>query len=258
MNRKKKSKRSGLFLIFLFLILIIVIETLIIKAMYNKLQGIKVFTYQKDKLKIVSLSYFNTKQYLFTASFWDRMSKYHSPFNDGLNFTQLLKKYIRNRWTDYYGARRGTASCRRIHEGIDLFAPENTPVYPLADLGVVVFATDNPHFSYKVSCKRKNGKEESVKIEYGKVVRIVYPEGIESVYAHLNKVFVKTGDVVYGNTKVGLTGVTGNLKRSGKPSHLHLELRDYKGKSFNPKERLYYDKTKIENFLKKIKLKETR
>ncbi len=242
-------------IITLAILLVIFTETIIIKKMRKKLKNVKVITVKNDSLQVISPYKLSGKQFLFTTSFYDKFSKYHSPFNDGLTFKQLLKKYIRNRWTDYYGAKRGYRNCRRIHEGIDFFVPENTPVYPIADFGIVVFATDNPHFMYKVPCKRKNGKIDSVRVEYGKVVRIVYPEGIESVYAHLNKIFVKTGDLVGKNTKVGLTGVTGNLVRSGKPSHLHLELRDYNGKSFNPLDRLYFDKTNIENFLKYIEIK---
>ncbi len=237
------------------ILLIVITQTVIIKVMQNKMKKIRIITFENNSLKIVSPYHLKRESYLFTTRFYDRLSKYSSPFNDGLTFKELTKKYIRNRWTDYYGAKRGYKKCRRKHEGIDLFVPENTPVYPLADFGIVTFATDNPHFMYKVACKRENGNIDSVKVEYGKVVRIVYPEGIESVYAHLNEVYVKTGDLVGKDTKVGLTGVTGNLKRSGKPSHLHLELRDYKNRSFNPLERVNFDKTKVENFLKYIKLK---
>jgi len=242
-------------IIFVIISLITIItETIIIKIMKTKMANISIFTVKSDSMTVVSPYGLKGKQILFTSSFYDKYSHYHSPFRNKLSFNDLLQKYIRSRWTDYYGAKRGTRNCRRMHEGIDLFTPENTPVYPLADFGIVVFATDNPHYMYKVGCKRKNGKQDSVKVEYGKIVRIVYPEGIESIYAHLNKVFVKTGDIVGGKTKVGLTGRTGNLVRSGKPSHLHMELRDYKNRSFNPKHRLYYDRVNIENFLKNIKV----
>ncbi|OQX70966.1 MAG: hypothetical protein B6D62_03065 [Candidatus Cloacimonas sp. 4484_275] len=142
----------------------------------------------------------------------------------------------------------------RKHEGIDLFVPENTPVYPIADYGIVMQAEDNPHFLIETECKRENGVIDTVKVEYGKIVRILYPEGIETLYAHLNKIFVKTGETVTGSTKVGLTGLTGNIRRSGKPSHLHLELRDAENKTFNPKHRLFFHQGSVKNFLKNLKL----
>lgn len=242
------------FLIVLLLLLLVVIDTLIINHLQKKLDQITILTTENDSLIAVSPKALKEKTVLLTPDFIDKFSKYKSPFNDGLTFSQLLEKYVRNRWADLYGAPRGTKKCRRKHEGIDLFVPENTPVYPIADYGIVMQAEDNPHFLIETECKRENGVIDTVKVEYGKIVRILYPEGIETLYAHLNKIFVKTGETVTGSTKVGLTGLTGNIRRSGKPSHLHLELRDAENKTFNPKHRLFFHQGSVKNFLKNLKL----
>jgi murein DD-endopeptidase MepM/ murein hydrolase activator NlpD len=147
---------------------------------------------------------------------------------------------------------RGTREKKRIHEGIDLYVPENTPVYPLTDFGIVTQVSDNPHYMVKVKYTKPDGTIDSMKIEYGKTVRILYPEGIESVYTHLNDVFVKFGQEVNGETKVGITGLTGNIRNSGKPSHLHMELRDAANNSFDPRNRLRFDQGSISYFLKHL------
>ncbi|MBS1650908.1 MAG: peptidoglycan DD-metalloendopeptidase family protein [Bacteroidetes bacterium] len=64
---------------------------------------------------------------------------------------------------------------------------------------------------------------------FGNVVIIMHPNGLESVYAHLSKIKVKTGDIVLSGQTIGLGGSTG---RSTGP-HLHFELR-YKGYTLNP------------------------
>jgi murein DD-endopeptidase MepM/ murein hydrolase activator NlpD len=65
--------------------------------------------------------------------------------------------------------------------------------------------------------------------QYGKVLVIRNYNMSETVYAHLDKVFVRVGQEV----RVGqLIGFGGNTGRSSAP-HLHLELR-YKGFPINP------------------------
>jgi len=93
-----------------------------------------------------------------------------------------------------------------------------------------------------------------MKIEYGKTIRILYPEGIESIYTHLNEVFVELNQTVDRNTVVGLTGLTGNIRNSGKPSHLHLELRDSENRSFDPRNRLRFEQNSAANFIKHINI----
>jgi murein DD-endopeptidase MepM/ murein hydrolase activator NlpD len=171
-----------------------------------------------------------------------------------MTFNELIDEYVMNRWADHYGCGRGTRERKRIHEGIDLFVPENTPLYPLTNFGIVTEVSDNPHYLVQVEYKKPGGIIDSMKIEYGKTIRILYPEGIESIYTHLNEVFVELNQTVDRNTVVGLTGLTGNIRNSGKPSHLHLELRDSENRSFDPRYRLRFEQNSAENFIKHIKI----
>jgi len=235
--------------IMVLLIMIVVIDTFIIRYLQKKIDNITVVTFDSDTLIAVSPKSINENIIVFTPRFIDESSKLKSPFNDGLSLQELIGEYLKNSWADHYGTRRGTKNCRRIHEGIDFFVPENTPVYPLAKYGIVTEVSNNPHYLVQVECTKQDGRIDSVKIEYGKIVRILYPEGIESVYAHLNEVFVDLGQVVNSNTKVGLTGLTGNIRNSGKSSHLHLELRNCDNRSFDPRHRLHYKNANYEHFL---------
>lgn len=65
--------------------------------------------------------------------------------------------------------------------------------------------------------------------DYGKVVVVRHPNGLETLYAHLSKLNVKEGDKVEAGDVVGLGGNTG--RSTG--SHLHFEAR-YKGEPIDP------------------------
>lgn len=65
---------------------------------------------------------------------------------------------------------------------------------------------------------------------YGNAVLISHGGGIETLYAHLSKILVKTGDNVDLDTIIGKAGTTG---RSTGP-HLHLEVRE-NGSPVNPR-----------------------
>ncbi|MCF7794304.1 MAG: M23 family metallopeptidase [Candidatus Cloacimonetes bacterium] len=242
--------------IFLIMLIIIVIDFFVIRYLQKKMDNITIITYQDSTLLRVSPKSLNEPTILVTQQFVDKFNHYKSPFNDGMTFDQLIDEYIRNRWSDHYGCVRGTAEKKRIHEGIDLFVPENTPVYPLTDYGIVTEASDNPHYLVEVDYKKKDGSVHQTKIEYGKTVRILYPEGIESIYTHLNEVYVQAGQEVNSDTIIGLTGLTGNIRNSGKASHLHLELRDKNNRSFDPRHRLRFDQGSLEFFLEHLKLGE--
>ena len=70
---------------------------------------------------------------------------------------------------------------------------------------------------------------------YGHYVVIRHDNYLETVYAHMTRVFVKTNDIVKAGDPIGLGGSTG---RSTGP-HLHFETR-FLGNAFNP--------TKLINF----------
>ncbi len=91
---------------------------------------------------------------------------------------------------------------RRRHQGIDLAAPQNSPIYAI-DHGVVVYAGHG--FT-----------------GYGRLVIVEHLlENYRSYYAHLNRYKVNKGDVVQKGDLVGLMG------RSGRATgvHLHFEIR---------------------------------
>ena len=64
---------------------------------------------------------------------------------------------------------------------------------------------------------------------YGNVVIVRHTSGLETYYAHLSKIKVKTGDFVNPGQLIGLGGNTGHSFGS----HLHFEVR-YKGQPINP------------------------
>jgi hypothetical protein len=95
------------------------------------------------------------------------------------------------------------------HPGIDLKGTIGDPIHPIM-VGTVVEAG----YSH---------------VGYGNVVMVNHGGGIETVYAHMSKIFVKTGDAVNLDSVLGLIGSTGH---STGP-HLHLEVRE-NGSTVNP------------------------
>lgn len=87
----------------------------------------------------------------------------------------------------------------RMHQGIDIAAPEGSEVRPLRK-GKVVFS----------------GRREG----YGNTVIIDHGDGVMSKYAHTMQNLVKVGDLVDQSTIIARVGSTG---RSTGP-HLHLEV----------------------------------
>lgn len=86
------------------------------------------------------------------------------------------------------------------HIGVDLVCRGDKTIYPIAE-GVV--DSINAH-----------GKA------YGNHVTVKHPNGMTSLYAHMESVSVKKGQTVTKDTKLGIMGATGNVKGA----HLHLEL----------------------------------
>jgi rare lipoprotein A len=66
---------------------------------------------------------------------------------------------------------------------------------------------------------------------YGNEIIIQHENGVLSQYAHLSKINVKEGDIIEGNTVIGLTGGQPGDRGAGKTTgpHLHFELRDSRG-----------------------------
>ena len=97
----------------------------------------------------------------------------------------------------------------KYHKGIDIARPSNRTI-KAADNGVVVEAGYN------------NGG-------YGNKIVINHNNGMKTVYAHLNSISVKVGEVVEAGSAIGVMGSTGNSTGV----HLHFEV--YKnGSLVNP------------------------
>lgn len=87
-----------------------------------------------------------------------------------------------------------------VHPGIDLRAPIETPIYPIAD-GIVAWTLALPW-------------------GYGKHVFIKHTDHITALYAHMSKVEVATGERVSKKQEIGKVGSTG----WSTGAHLHLEI----------------------------------
>ena len=102
--------------------------------------------------------------------------------------------------TSPYGMRTNKKTgVTRFHHGIDLAGTWRAELRPSAS-GVVSFA----------------GRDGS----FGKTVRVHHAHNIETVYAHLSAINVKTGDFVTDNVVIGKMGNTGRSDGM----HLHYEI----------------------------------
>lgn len=88
----------------------------------------------------------------------------------------------------------------RRHDGVDLSAPEGTPIFAAAD-GVVVAAGP------------RGG--------YGNAVEVAHADGTTSLYAHARDLAVRAGQHVSAGAVIATVGSTG--RSTG--NHLHFEVR---------------------------------
>lgn len=96
----------------------------------------------------------------------------------------------------------------QFHKGIDIPAPKNTEIYCVAKGTVIETGNDYGN---------------------GKYVIVDHGGGISTMYAHLNKMTVKKGDVLAKGEVLGYVGMTGYA------TGYHLHLSVYKdGKAVNP------------------------
>lgn len=103
--------------------------------------------------------------------------------------------------TSAYGTRIDPVQgkTQEFHTGADLSAVQGTPVYAAAS-GVVRIARNHP--------------------SYGNYVRLLHPDGDETIYAHLQYLFVRQGQQIQAGQCLGTVGQTGNAIGP----HLHFEL----------------------------------
>ena len=129
-----------------------------------------------------------------------KKSKYMR-FSKPLPYLRVTSKFTYKRWHPILHR-------YRPHLGTDFGAGRGTPIYAVAS-GKVIYA----------------GWMRG----YGKVIKINHGNGYVSLYAHQSRLYVKTGQRVKRNQKIGAVGSTG---RSTGP-HLHFGL--YKrGRPINP------------------------
>ena len=100
----------------------------------------------------------------------------------------------------YGGARR--------HSGVDLKTKPNDEIYAAFDGEVVA---SGPYYGY------------------GNCIRIKHAYGLETLYSHQSKNFVKKGDKVKAGQVIGLTGRTGRATTE----HLHFEM-SFGGRRLDP------------------------
>ncbi|OLT13586.1 hypothetical protein BJF78_21965 [Pseudonocardia sp. CNS-139] len=115
--------------------------------------------------------------------------------------------YVRptiGRLTSLFGARWGTR-----HEGIDLAGPIGTPIYAVTD-GVV--------------------EEAGPATGFGLWIVLRHSDGTQSVYGHVNRMFVEKGERVEAGEEIAEIG---NRGYSTGP-HLHLEIWAADGSKINP------------------------
>ncbi|GAB3164223.1 peptidoglycan DD-metalloendopeptidase family protein [Telluribacter humicola] len=121
----------------------------------------------------------------------------------------------KTRVTSNFGFRWG-----RWHNGTDLDLDTGDPVYATYDGMVRIVAVDGSG--------------------YGRFVLIRHYNGLETLYGHLSKPLVESGQMVKAGDLIGLGGSTG---RSSGP-HLHYENR-YEGNPFDPRNIFDWDNQQI-------------
>lgn len=99
--------------------------------------------------------------------------------------------------TSRFGPRWGTS-----HKGLDIGAPQGTPIYAAAG-GTVTVA----QYGY-------NGG-------YGNYVMISHGNGVQTLYGHCTTLCVEVGEQVSQGEQIATVGTTGNSTGN----HLHLEIR---------------------------------
>lgn len=104
--------------------------------------------------------------------------------------------------TSAYGYRTHpvTGQPYKLHNGLDIAAPKNTPIHAVKGGVVSISGWDN---------------------SYGNYVVVQHGDGNSSLYAHMNSRAVKKGDTVAQDEVIGYVGTTG----SSTGYHLHLEIR---------------------------------
>jgi len=105
-----------------------------------------------------------------------------------------------------FATRRVSNGIERRHAGIDIAAPEGTPIYA-AGAGIISRVRRAP-----------------LEVGYGDEIRIDHDGGTTTLYGHLSEFAVAQGELVQAGQLVGWSGRTGNVP-DGADAHLHYEVR---------------------------------
>ncbi|PIU41240.1 MAG: hypothetical protein COS99_06450 [Candidatus Omnitrophica bacterium CG07_land_8_20_14_0_80_42_15] len=109
----------------------------------------------------------------------------------------------------YFGAKRRGG---RRHRGIDILADIGTPVHAAKSGRAICYYQPRG---------------------MGKYVKIVHPDGIRTIYGHLDGWLIKSDVFVRQGQTIGLVGKSGNASVRGMQPHLHFEIVDA-GKAVDP------------------------
>jgi hypothetical protein len=96
------------------------------------------------------------------------------------------------------------------HEGIDIVAAENDPIYCVAPGQVKMINTPTDYLANNHP--------------YGVHVRVQHADGYETIYAHCKELRVQVGQTVEAGQVLGVADHTGNVF-GDPPDHLHLTLK---------------------------------
>lgn len=102
--------------------------------------------------------------------------------------------------TDVYGYTRSLQGVGVTHKGTDFKADIGTPVYSM-NRGIVRYIGNLP--------------------SYGKTIIIDHGQGVQTVYLHLSKIFVKKGTIIESGKLIANSGNTGFVDGA----HLHISIR---------------------------------
>lgn len=170
--------------------------------------GVKLLTTRPEagtpELLYAALTTGSTTRELFRFQNPDGSIDYYSPDGEtGKRFLTRRPVQGGGRLASRYGYRvHPIFKNRRLHAGVDLAAPLNTPVYAGGD-GVV--------------------RRAQWVSGYGRFVELDHVNGYQTAYAHMNRIAdgLKPGDRVKQGQLVGYVGSTGNSTGN----HLHYEIR---------------------------------
>lgn len=121
------------------------------------------------------------------------------PVTRKLAFDMPVKGYAIN---SRFGLRRlASESKARAHNGIDIAAPKGTAVFAAAEGRVL-----------------RSGYQAG---GYGNFIELRHPNGMTTIYAHLSRIDVASGQEVAHGQRIGLVGSTG----FSTGPHLHFEVK---------------------------------